>query len=233
MKKALVFTLTLVALGLVAALGASFFRPPPKPEYCWLLFGPQAAVRILVRFDGEAVSLEHYAGDKPAGRKEQFKNRSECQNVTIADPDGKSSYVITHLSGTIARPGAPTDLMVSVDIKGPLEYRQYGDIVAMGADPRTAPVAHFHGPLTVEAQTVFWKPPPDLALSRGDKPTDLRAFIGTMDAKKGCWVVVRTHEGQNQPAFPKGVHPFVDVEFPAKKRGDPPIKKRYALDQFC
>ena len=25
----------------------------------------------------------------------------------------------------------------------------------------------------------------------------------------------------------------MDVEFPAKKPDDPPLKKRYALDQFC
>jgi hypothetical protein len=233
MKKALVLALALVALGLVAGLAASFFRPPPKPEYCWLLFGPRTEVRVLVRLDGEAVSLEHYAGDRPTGRTEQFKDRSECKNITIADPDGKTSYVITRLSGTVAKPGAPSDLMASVDIKGPLEYRQYCDVVAMAADPKAAPVAHFHGPLTVEAQTLFWKLPPGLALHRGGKPTDLRAFVGTMDAKRGCWVVVRTHEGQDLPAFPKGVHPFVDVEFPAKKPGAPPIKKRYPLDQFC
>jgi hypothetical protein len=233
MRKALVFTLTLVGLGFVAALGASFLRPCPKPEYCWLAFGPQAEVRVLVRLDGEAVSLDHYASDKPAGRTEQFKDRAECKNVALADPDGKTSYLITRLSGTGVKPGEPTDLMVSVDIRGPLEYRQYCDVVAMGADPKTAPMAHFHGPLTVEAQTVFWKLPPDLALHRGDKPTDLRAFVGTMDAQRGCWVVVRTHEGQDQLAFPKGVHPFVDVEFPARKPGDPPIQKRYPLDQFC
>jgi RNA polymerase sigma factor (sigma-70 family) len=33
--------------------------------------------------------------------------------------------------------------------------------------------------------------------------------------------------------FPKDIHPFVDMEFPAKNRSGPPIKKRYPLDEFC
>jgi hypothetical protein len=33
--------------------------------------------------------------------------------------------------------------------------------------------------------------------------------------------------------FPKGIHPFVDVEFPPKQQGGQPIKKRFPLDQFC
>jgi hypothetical protein len=44
-------------------------------------------------------------------------------------------------------------------------------------------------------------------------------------------VVVRI-EGNDGPAFPKGVHPVVDVEFSAKDKG-PPIKRRYPLDEPC
>lgn len=33
--------------------------------------------------------------------------------------------------------------------------------------------------------------------------------------------------------FPKGIHPFVDIEFPPKQPGGQPIKKRYPLDKFC
>jgi len=120
-----------------------------------------------------------------------------------------------------------------VDFLGPLAYQQYCDVIKMATDPRKAPLAHFHGPLKIEAQTIFWKLPPDLALKRGATPTDLRAFIGTMDPDKGCWAVVRTHDDKNHSALGEGVHPFVDMEFPAKKKSDPPIKRRYALDQFC
>jgi hypothetical protein len=45
-------------------------------------------------------------------------------------------------------------------------------------------------------------------------------------------VVVRTHHGETS-AFPKGVFPMVDIEFPSKTPGGPVVKKRYALDHFC
>src|SRR5262249_1549636 len=96
-----------------------------------------------------------------------------------------------------------------------------------------SPLAHFHGPLTVEASTINWKLPPNLSLHRGTKPTDLRAHVGTMDAQKRCWVVVRTHDSKSHLVFPQGVHPFVDVEFPSKAKTDPPIKRRYPLADVC
>jgi hypothetical protein len=88
-------------------------------------------------------------------------------------------------------------------------------------------------PLTAGPRTISWKVPPELGLKRGDKPTDLPAMVGTMDTDKGCWVVIRSQSSNNEPPFPKGIYPYVDVEFPAKKAGAASIKKRYPLDQFC
>jgi hypothetical protein len=53
-----------------------------------------------------------------------------------------------------------------------------------------------------------------------------------MDAEHGCWVVVRTHKGE-ESAFAKDVIPAVDVEFPPATPGGKPITKRYSLDKFC
>jgi hypothetical protein len=229
-RKWLLLFLPLIAM---AGIEIFFLCSRPEPQYCWLVFGPESNVRFLVCLTGEAVSLDQYASWKSTGRKERFKDRSECKGLTISDPDEKTCYFITGMSGTITRTGVPTELFVGVDIKGQLEYHQSCDVVEMGADPSTAPVAHFNGPLTVGAQTIKWKLPPDLALRRGDKPTDLRAIVGTMDAQKGCWVVVSTQENKWQAPFPQGVHPFVDVEFPHKNQIAPPIRERYSLDGFC
>ena len=84
----------------------------------------------------------------------------------------------------------------------------------------------------MEVRTINWKLPPKLALHTGDNPADLNATLGTMDAERGCWVVVNTHNGESS-AFPEGVFPVVDVEFPPKSPGDPPVKRRYPLDKFC
>jgi hypothetical protein len=224
--------LPLMVLGAVVGM-AVFLYAGSQPQYAWLVFGPEGKLRVQVCMEGEAISLQQFVSGKATGEKNSFKHRSECSNFTIADPDGKTSYVITAMSGKVAKPGVPTELFVNVDVKGPLEYRQYCDVVEMKSDPEWAPLAHFHGPLAAGPATINWKLPPKLALQRGDKPTDLPALVGTMDAEKSCWVVVRSHGDNNQPAFPKGVYPYVEVEFPSKQAGAPAIRKRYPLDHFC
>jgi hypothetical protein len=230
--------LVLAAIALVGALitiRVVDTAAPPAPVYMWLHFGPKAELRMLVRQDGEAVTLEHYAGGKPTGRKEQFADYTKFREVSIQDPDGKTSYVITGVT-TLVEPGKPASLSFDVDIKGPVAYRQYGGGVPMANEPDKAPIAHFHGPLTIRAQLVNWETPRDLALQRGGTATYLRAFVGTFDRNKGCWVVVRSGVdagGKKYPEFPKGVHPVVDVEFPPKNRGDSAVKQRYELNDFC
>jgi hypothetical protein len=118
-----------------------------------------------------------------------------------------------------------------VDVKGPVEYRQYCD-ARMSDDPRKAPIAHYHGPLTIGPRTVDWKVPSDLVLRAGDNPTTLQAAVGTMDADHGCWVVVRSAAGEKHD-LPKDLHPAAEVTFPRKWAGDPPVTKRYLLDQRC
>src|SRR5262249_50247720 len=154
---------------------------------------------------------EHYLYGKPTGRRDQFRSDAECENVSLADPDGRTSYVITHLREQEVPAGAHAEIIVHVDIRGPESYRQYCDGQEMSDDPERAPLSHFHGPLTVEVRKTNFEIHPGLALKRGDKPTELYAVVGTMDAQKGCWVVVSSQGDDNGPAFPEGVHPVVDV----------------------
>lgn len=229
MKKRNLFFVVPVVL--LAGIGAYFLDSRSKPEYGWLVFGPDPKVRVLVCLDGEAVSLTHYAKGEPTGRNERFPHPQDLKEVAVADPDGRTSYVITGMSRISVK--KPTELFVDVHIKGPIDYRQYCDLTVVAGNPEQAPLARFHGPLTVGHQTSNWKLPANLSLQRGNKPTDLRAHVGTMDAQKRCWVVVRTHDNKSQPSFPQGVHPFVDVEFPSKNKAGAPIKRRYPLGEVC
>ena len=223
--------LSLAVLAVLAGVVAYGYAKA-KPKYAWLVFGPEGKLRVQVCLEREALTLEQFVDGKSTGRKDHFKNTSDCANFTVPDPDGKTSYVITNISDRVDKPDGPTQLMADIDIKGPLEYRQYCDL-EMKEDPEKARTGHFHGPLSAGPVTISWKIPPKLALQRGDQPTDLPALVGTMDVDKGCWVVIRSHGAKNEPAFSKGIHPYVDVEFPAKEAGAPSIKKRYPLDQFC
>jgi hypothetical protein len=230
MKKwipAISLLLVLVAGGL-----GVYLLVPAKPEYCWLVFGPEAKARVLVRLQGNRLQGQKVYIDR--GGNDEFTGPEESDfygqryfavhDLLIADPDNQITYTITGM--TRFDDPRPPHLSVNVHVQGLIEYRQYCD-VELASSPDNAKEAHFHGPLTVELS-----PKAPWTLQRGDKPTRLRVSIGTMNADKGCWVVVTTQQSNDQPAFPRGVHPVVDVEFPAKDKG-PPIKRRYPLDEPC
>jgi len=168
---ALLLSVQIIILGGVSA-GVAL---APEATFGWLHFGPEARLRVLVRLHGPAVSLTEYAGDKPTGRVERFKSQDACKDVTFRDPDGKTSYVITHLNAFQPKKDSPLDLMVNVDIQGAVTYRQYCDIVATATNSEKAPMAHFHGPLTIEPRKIYWKLPESVTLLR--RSCDMARYI--------------------------------------------------------
>jgi hypothetical protein len=224
------------ALGLdYAKVARTLTREPAykskATKYALLLFGPQAKVRVWLVLDGDTVYLDRNGDGDLTDKEERFAKADNCKDVEIADPDGKTRYVITSV-GVFRVDDPPREhLSVSVDVKGPVEYQQYCDVELRDSAAK-AGLAHFHGPLTVGPRTINWKVPPQFAVKTGDEPTDMPAVVGTMDAEQGCWVVVRSHHG-DKSAFPKGVCPVVDIQFPPKTPGAPAVRKRYSLDEFC
>jgi hypothetical protein len=202
-----------------------------SPKYALLLFGREAKLRVWIVLDGDVVYLDRNGDGDLTAKGARFAKTSDCTGIEIADPDGKTRYVSTGLGVYPDGTGPRGHLMVSVNIKGPLAYRQYCD-AELRDSPSKAAIAHFHGPLTVGPRTINWKLPPQLALNAGDNPTDLAACVGTMDAADGCWVVARSHEG-DKAAFGKGVCPVVEIEFRSQAPGGPAVKRRYLLDKFC
>jgi hypothetical protein len=201
------------------------------PKYALLVFGREANLRVWVVLDGETLYVDRNGDGDLTAANERFRKGTELKDVEIADPDGKTRYILTSIGVHKEEKPPSVRIMPNVDIKGPLEYRQYGD-AELRTTPKEATIAHFHGPLTAGPRTILWKVPPDLKLITGDKPIELNAVVGTMSAEHGCWVVVRSHNGEKS-AFARGVHPAVEIEFPAKTPGGPTVKKRYLLDKFC
>lgn len=202
-----------------------------RPLYGWLTFGPREKLRLLICDRGLWIALTQFVDGTPS-RVDHFRNWKACDDLMLNDPDGHTTYTLSRF-GIYSVASGPKRLVASVSIKGPLIYEQYCDLPLVARDPQSAKVAHFHGPLTVGPVTINWKLPKHLALRRGDKPTTLRAFVGTMDETRGCWVVIRSHDREQKPYFPRGVHPVVDVEFPAKSAELPAIRQQFPLDHVC
>src|SRR5262249_25777513 len=121
--------------------------------------------------------------------------------------------------------------LVEAEIGGKQPFRQLADI-GLGRWRRTAGMRHFNGPLTVQAQSKAWQLPAGLALRRGEKPTDVRVLIGTLDAATRCWTTVFVMGTNGQSLFPTNVYPFVDVDFPAKGTNVERLHVRYPLKEF-
>jgi hypothetical protein len=201
-----------------------------RPHYAWLAFGPEQRLRVLLCDRGLWVTLTEFIDGKRTSRVERFRDFWSCEGVTFADSGGASTYTITGISGTTTR---PHEVFVKVKVDGPLAYKQYCDLAVDGRNAESAHVAHFNGPLTVGVVTINWKVPADLALARGDKPTTLRTFVGTMDAARGGWVVVSTQDRDNACLFESGVRPEVEVSFPARSADQPAIRQRFRLNEVC
>lgn len=232
-KRALAVVLAAsVAAGVVTYLASG--RPHAPRHHGVLVFGPEAAVRVRVAVDGDGVQLDLDGDGRFAGAAERFASADAVKDVSIADPDGVTTYLLSRLS--VQDEALPDGRRVRVltpwvEVRGPVSYQQYGCLF-LTPPPAEAPVAHFHGPLEARPEEVLWELPPGLKLKAGGKPTDLRMLVGTMDAARGCWVVVATHE-RDRCAFPAGVRPTVAVEFPPKAPGGPPVRRTYPLDGFC
>ncbi|VTR93160.1 unnamed protein product [Gemmata massiliana] len=213
-----------------------------KPRYALLLFGKDAKLPVWVVLDGETVFVDRNGDGDLTGEGEKFAKEAECKAIEIKDPDGKTRYTIDRIqtdhSFYTAKvrqeregKGVPPGLMAYVSIKGAAEYQQYCDIVEMRDSPKEAMLAHFHGPLTIAPMTINWKLPASTALRKGKNPPEFIANIGTMSEKHGCWVVVRTCD-EKECAFPAGVRPMAEVEFPAATPEGAPIKKTYTLSGY-
>jgi hypothetical protein len=202
------------------------------PRYALLLFGPDAKLRVWVVLDGQAAYIDRNADGDLTGPDERFDAVRDVQGVEIADPDGKTRYRIGAASTLTTNEAGRELLVVDVSITGPLAYRQYCGVELRGRVGE-ARVAHFHGPLTIGPQLdASGKVPADLRLATGEPPEELYGHVGTISRDHGCWVVVRSHDG-DRSAFPAGMSPVVDVEFPAKAPGGASVRKRYPLDKFC
>jgi RNA polymerase sigma factor (sigma-70 family) len=197
-------------------------------QFCMFVFGPKAEVRVLVQVDGENVALDLDGDGKFEGKGERFKSEKDCKNIVIADPDGKTTYVITNLQVSQGTTVPEKVIQVGVQVRGPFNYSQSG-FVKMALDRKSASQAHahFNGPLKL-----FVNPTLPASFKRDNQQTLLATFIQTPTEMGVVSINSVDDDAPDQSPFPKGVHPFADVEYPALTKDELPIKRRYALENW-
>src|SRR5690348_7238657 len=86
--------LVVLALFVLAGIGCFFFYPRHRPQYCWLTFGPEANRPLLIRLDGNAVSIERYDEGQSVQNVARFDGLEDCKDVPIPAMDGNTVYIL-------------------------------------------------------------------------------------------------------------------------------------------
>jgi hypothetical protein len=234
-----------------------------KPLYCLLVFGPEARTRAWLVLDGDSLYIDRNGNGDLTEPGEHIPrasaNSADARGIVeqhiyvdLLHPGkpnfGKEERNVPTLKGTSRYTHCVvyyTRLNPNFTPKTKEDEQQrkeaakiwdgYVDFyVRMGdalserarakpaARPQDAPVVHLDGPLTFEAVG-------SVALRPGlQPPPDLRVHLVTPGVGEGAVTTLRDFL-----VVPQGLHPVADIEFPPKRAGEKPIRKRYELKERC
>src|SRR5262245_42895242 len=125
-----------------------------NPQYCQVVFGPEARLRVWFVLHEDAVYLDHSGGDAPdtirclAGQPAKLP-------IELDDPDGRTRYTLIRASLSRREYRA---MKLSVRISGSIRYGQYGT-VRVSDQPQEAGRVHIHGPLKIQLCERASQPP--------------------------------------------------------------------------
>lgn len=146
-KKALLLSLALLVL---AGIGGFVFYPRHPSQFCWLVFGSDPQVRVLVRLDGTTVSLEQHRDGAAVQQVAHFDRLEDFQPVEIRSAEGRTAILSGITDLDVASPAKLLEF--TVQVKAPTsEYRQAG-WVWMTSDREKAPIVPFDGSLNVSPE---------------------------------------------------------------------------------
>jgi hypothetical protein len=226
------------------------------PRYCLLVFGPEAKTRVWLVQDGDTLYVDRNGnGDlTEEGEKVLADKQEGAEEGVYAFPVGElrdgprlhKGVVVGVLKVDQAAPNDPFVkallarnprargyvVRAEVDMPGWKGTGVGGRVLqeasltdANGAlqfaeKPQEAPVLHFGGP---------WQ----VGLLGGQqlkigRQTDVILGVGTAGVGPGAttWI---SYDG----VIPADAHPTLEITFPARQPGDPPLRERYELKQRC
>jgi hypothetical protein len=186
------------------------------PKYCLLVFGPEARTRVWLVIDGDRLYVDESGqGDLRNSRRVElgdFGPWFKAGDVQVAD--GDTRYIS---DGDWAYGGE--DDWLRIDFKDG-QGRRFAAIPRFTDDPRSAPIVHMDGPLTL---SLGYAPP--AALQPG-VAVELEPMLGTPGIGKGAFAALMTiPEDLDQT-------PRADIEFPSNSAGAPPLRSRLDL-KWC
>jgi hypothetical protein len=228
-----------------------------KPKYCLLVFGPEAAHRVWLVQDGDTLYVDRNGngdltepGEKVAAEKDERNADGEytfkAGDVTVGAHVHKLPYVIVTKLDVLAESDEGVKefhaknpqargYTVQAEIEMPgwkgtgvggrvvqrAFYLDAHGVLQFADSPREAPVVHF-GADSWQV-TLFGRH----TLTRG-RQADVVLGVGTPGVGPGTTAFI-DYGG----VIPEKMYPTLDITYPPKQPGEPPVREHYELKQRC
>jgi hypothetical protein len=229
-----------------------FLRKEPtyeskEPQYCLLVFGPEAKTRVWVVLDGDILYLDRNAnGDltdsgERISAQEVYRNLEERPDVKLMRrfelkcwKEGEEPILTCgpeiqwfYLLQVMPRADWHDQTWVKSQQERPFDFAVttktgHGQraMLHFATSPEDAPILHFDGPRRFALSDKF-----GAHHFRPGEPCDLAVELHT----QGLNATVRTELFE----VPENVHPVAEIEFPPGRAGGAPIRRRVELKQRC
>jgi hypothetical protein len=208
-----------------------------KPEYCLLVFGPQAKDRVWLVIDGDVLYVDRN-GNGDLTEKDKQVAAIKIQDYYLFRAGtlklGSREYLDLNVSrdrfGEDAAPLQPEHYKKLLD-RNPVVYTYSIAIQAQcassdsrgllqfAATPGEAPIVHFDGPWTMDLQNR-----PNLLAGN---VIDFQAGVGTRGLGTGTFAFIA------HAPIPPGLRPLAEFEFPAKTPGGKPVHFNFEIPHRC
>jgi hypothetical protein len=212
-----------------------------SPRYCLLVFGSEAKTRVWLILDGDILYVDRNgSGDlTEQGKKMVGKPRVqelEREKLTVFDFD---IWPVEELSSGKKYSVALKDVCKSNNRRQSVSGRMFVQLdknltqyiaLEFGRSAKDAPIIHFGGPLTLELANGFQN---DNRLVRGKKPRDLFFLVGTRGVGDATGAGDPPYASIMTASVPDGLCPIVELDFPSKTVGAPPIKIQVRITKRC
>lgn len=227
-----------------------------QPKYCLLVFGPEAKTRVWLVQDGPVLYVDRNGngdltdeGERVAAEKSEYAEEGEFSFKAGEIRDGDRRHTdlavfVTKLDNIAAQDATTKEFLrknpkargyvvrVALDqpgwkgtgVGGRVEWMTFvldiNGLLRFADKPQDAPIIHFGGPLQV---TLFGKQ--RLMIDRDE---DVYLGVGTPGVGPGTTAFIG-YEG----VMPEKLYPVLEITYPSKKPGDPPVQERYELKERC
>jgi hypothetical protein len=210
-----------------------------KPQYCLLLFGPEAKFHVWLVTAGEAFYADTNGDGDLTGPGKRIYSVGNSRVLTFADPnmpfmyfpvaENERVYQVgdifdaanrTWYNVTVRRSGTLKTAVfdILVDVKG--KFRQLGKLPRFGDRAQDAPVLYFNGPLSLGLFTS--------QLVRGRAGNELAAWVATNVPAGASGEPTRV---VHDDAIPSYIFPIAWIEFPNTEQGGKPLNTTVSLSR--